>query len=323
MLLAAFCCEHCSAYAMTSQPVAMEPGLAEFARDRVREVVGTAVRQVDPLSAGAGRSVLMVTLAGPPGTVVMKVAGRCDRSEVDFDRTAAASMLARAAGVPVAQVLAADQSCRTGPWRYLIQERVDGMEWRRVRPLLDAEQVEAAHQQIAQAVLAMQSVRLGSFGELDAGETPVGTDLLTALRHRAQLHIASPDRLQLFHELLDSRAGWFGHATGSTLCHDDLHHANVIFRPRDDRWELAGILDWDKAWAGPAESDVARMAFWDDMTGPRFWTVYRSTMPAEDGLHERTMIYQLLWCLEYDAKTPRHEADTLELCRRLGVRLPR
>jgi aminoglycoside phosphotransferase (APT) family kinase protein len=307
---------------MTSEAVAMEPGLAEFARDRVRAAVGTGVRRVDPVPAEAGHSVLMVTLAGPPGTVVMKVAGRYARSDVDFDRTAAVSRLARAAGAPVAQVLAVDQSCRAGPWRYLIQERVDGMEWRRVRSLLDAEQVEAAHQQIAQAVLAMQSVRFGSFGDLDAGGTPVGTDLLAALRHRAELHIASPDRLRLFRELLDSRAEWFGHATESTLCHDDLHHANVIFRPRDDRWELAGILDWDKAWAGPAESDVARMDFWDDMTGPGFWAVYRAAVPAEDGLHERTMIYQLLWCLEYDARTPRHEADTLRLCRLLGVRLP-
>jgi hypothetical protein len=64
------------------------------------------------------------------------------------------------------------------------------------------------------------------------------------------------------------------------------------------------------------------MAWWDDMTGPGFWSVYRAAVPEEEGWAERALVYQLLWCLEYDQDTPRHRADTVELCRRLGVSLP-
>ena len=64
------------------------------------------------------------------------------------------------------------------------------------------------------------------------------------------------------------RASLFAEQTCSTLCHDDLQHTNLIFRAGHAGWELAGVLDWDKAWAGPGESDIARMSFWDDMTGP-------------------------------------------------------
>ena len=79
------------------------------------------------------------------------------------------------------------------------------------------------------------------------------------------------------------------------------------------------MLDLDKAWAGPPESDVARMAFWDDMTGDGFWEVYNAGVPPAEGRADRALIYQLLWCLEYPVSTPRHRADTASLCRRLGI----
>ena len=104
----------------------------------------------------------------------------------------------------------------------------------------------------------------------------------------------------------------------STLCHDDLQHTNLIFQGGRGSWKLAAVLDWDKAWAGPPESDVARMAFWDDMTGDGFWEVYNAGVPPAEGRADRALIYQLLWCLEYPVSTPRHRADTASLCRRPG-----
>jgi endonuclease/exonuclease/phosphatase family metal-dependent hydrolase len=105
----------------------------------------------------------------------------------------------------------------------------------------------------------------------------------------------------------------------ATLCHDDLHHNNVLFRPDGGDWRLAAVLDWDKAWAGSAESEVARMAFWDDMTGPGFWEVYRASVFPSEAAAERALIYQLLWCLEYDDGSQRHVADTARLRRRLAI----
>lgn len=92
-----------------------------------------------------------------------------------------------------------------------------------------------------------------------------------------------------------------------------------MFRRHGERWELAAILDWDKAWAGPAESDCARVAFWDDMTGPGLWSAYPEGEPRTPEQRVRAMVYQLLWCLEYDDASPRHAADTAALGRRLGV----
>ena len=59
------------------------------------------------------------------------------------------------------------------------------------------------------------------------------------------------------------------------------------------------------------------MAFWDDMTDPVFWSVYRAGVPASDGWEQRALVYQLLWCLEYDVDTARHRQDTAALVARL------
>ena len=115
-----------------------------------------------------------------------------------------------------------------------------------------------------------QSLRFGSFGELKAAGEPAGDDLVPALRRRAELRIADPRWRTTFLDLLDRMSSLFADQMRSTLCHDDLQHTNLIFRAERGSWKLAAVLDWDKAWAGPPESDVARMAFWDDMTGDGF-----------------------------------------------------
>lgn len=298
------------------------PGLEELARAALVDALGTGVRieRVDPVQSAETSTVLRLSLAAPPRHVVFKATRRGAAEGTDYARTAAVVDLARAAGAPVAAVLASDTSERSAPWQYLLQEHVPGTEWRRVRPLLGADEVSAVHASIAEAVLAIQTVRFDGYGELDRRARPAGRTLLDAVRGRARGRIVDRRRRQVFLDLLEQHADLFCDRPGAaTLCHDDLHHGNVVLDRRDGRWRVAGLLDWDKAWAGPAESDPARMGFWDDMTGPASWRTYRAAVPAEPGSEQRALIYQLLWCLEYDVATARHATDTRTLLRRLGA----
>jgi aminoglycoside phosphotransferase (APT) family kinase protein len=298
------------------------PALEDFTRAVVAAVVGVPVAGIEALALDGDRAVLRVTSARSARSarrLVVKVAGRTAGAP-EFERTAAVTARAGAAGVPVPTVLAADDSGRLGPWRYLVLEHLDGTEWRLLRPRLDPDRVAAAHRQLAAAVVALRSVHLDAFGELDAhGRTTGGGDVVTALHHRVELRVRDPRSRAEAHRLLAREAPLFAGVTGPALCHDDLHHGNVLFRPAGDGWQLAALLDWDKAWAGPGESDVARMAFWDDMTGPAFWAAYRRAVPVADGEAERRPIHQLLWCLEYADGSARHAADTAALRRRLGL----
>ena len=103
------------------------------------------------------------------------------------------------------------------------------------------------------------------------------------------------------------------------MCHEDLHQHNILFERRENGWRLATILDFDKAWAGHGESDLARLALWRGMSHEALWKAYQALHAREAGWEERRLIYQLLWCLEFARETPEHLADTRRLSQQLGV----
>jgi aminoglycoside phosphotransferase (APT) family kinase protein len=297
------------------------PLLFDDVRALVSEVIGGSdpVRRVEALQVRDASAVLMVTTAADVGLVV-KVAAAQANDPVCFERTAVLTALARSTGAPVPEVLAADDSLYRSRWRYLIAEHIDGVSWRELRPRLSTSHVAAAHRALAETLLRVQSLRFTAYGELDVhGHPAVGRDIVTALHQRADLRVHDPHARATFHEVLTRDGALFASQGAATLCHDDVHRGNVLFRKSSDGWQLVALLDWDKAWAGPAESDVARMAFWDDMTGPGFWEVYPAPNADDGDAARRALIYQLLWCLEYDDGTARHAADTTRLLRLLTV----
>jgi aminoglycoside phosphotransferase (APT) family kinase protein len=280
-------------------------------RRGVREAVGAAVHDLDVLAAEPARAVVRVTPTGQRPPLVVKVGLR---SEVrgrgaSFAATAAATALAARAGVPTPEVLAARSAGAGSEWGWLVQRAVDGTPWRAVRPGLGEDEVRDVHRRIAEVVLSLQRVRTAGFGDLDADGRTTDDDLPTALHARIDRLVADPADRATLHALLDREPDLAADGPPA-LCHDDLHAHNVLLEERDGRWRITAVLDWDKAWAGPAESDVARLAFWDGMTGPGFWEVYRAAVPEAPGWPRRALLHQLLWCLEYDAPTARHRADT-------------
>lgn len=294
------------------------PALIEFVTDQVSATLGVkaATVRVETARRGAAGWVILVRITDGR-RIVVKSDDVSDAAH--FERTAAVIATAGGAGVPVPRVLSADDSGRAGPWAFLILEYVDGLPWRELRPRLSTGEAHAAHKQIGAAIAALHTVRFGSFGELDSRLQPTGDTLLAALRLRAELRIADRERRMIFDLALARHEQVFDPLVEPTLCHDDLHHENVVFRRGGSGWELAAILDWDKAWAGPAESDCARVAFWDDMTGPGFWAAYPGARPRSAEQRTRAEMFQLLWCLEYDDPSPRHAADTARLRFRLDV----
>jgi aminoglycoside phosphotransferase (APT) family kinase protein len=297
----------------------LSPEVEDAVRGAVREAVGAAPDFLDVLAAEPGRAVVRVTGANLPDPLVVKVAAPSPARGrgADLEATAAAMALAAAAGVPVPEVLGARSAGPRQDVGYLVQRSVDGTPWRELRPRLGEDEVRSVHRRLAEVVLALQSVRPAGFGDLDAAGRPAGDDLRTALHRRTDRLVADPaDRAEV-HALLDREPDVLDGA-GATLCHDDLHAENVLLARGGGGWRVTAVLDWDKAWAGPAESDVARLAFWDGMTGPGFWQVYRAAVPEAPGWPRRALLHQLLWCLEYDVGTDRHRADTAAVRAALG-----
>jgi len=256
--------------------------------------------------------VMIAELREPTLTVVIKIAGENAPLNHDFERTA---MLHQLVGVqtrvPIAEILAVGVF---DAWQYLIKEHIPGEVWRNVYPRLDVRQKRDAHQQIGAAVAQIHAISFPAFGEIGAADSENFRD---ALENRTKWSIQNPRLHGIILSLIAEHEALFRGINKARLCHEDLHHQNILFRETGSGWELATILDFEKAWAGHAEIDLARLEFWDGMVGDGFWEGYGAAF--DPGYAQRRLIYQLLWCLEYAAPTERHLRDTQWVCEQLGI----
>lgn len=170
----------------------------------------------------------------------------------------------------------------------------------------------------------LHHVRFPAFGELTStAQVAAAPSYLAALQARATQCIKAVPLREYFLAALERYAEWFADVTEAGLCHEDLHGWNILFAPQTagaaDEWQLTALLDFDKAWAGYHESDLARLEFWTGMTSAAFWEGYTANREIAPGFLQRKLLYQLFWCLEYARATPRHLADTRRVCAALHL----
>jgi Phosphotransferase enzyme family len=300
---------------------------ARIEQDELYRLVGSATGHAGRLASFEviqGRTdyaVIRARLDNPSLTVIVKLAGPNTPIGCPFDRTAAIMDLVRAqTPVPICEVLATDVSYRAWPWRYLITTYLEGRTWASARELLGEQNSRQLYGDLGRMVGLLHSIRFAAAGELlPSAEIDSGTPYHAALMARARRRIANPEHAGLFVTLLAERAELFADLAGATLCHEDLNPHNILLEERDGQWRVAAFLDFDSAWAGHGESDLARLQLWHGMTGPGFLPAYEAVLPIAPGYLARRPIYQLLWCLEYADPTPEHHADTAMVCAELGI----
>lgn len=289
----------------------------------LRTVIGPQTRLVDYQVANQEPDywVLLARLSQPDLEVVIKLAGPAAQMAAQFDRTAAINRLvAQSTTIPMPEVLGVDATLQKWPWRYLIYTFLPGSEWRDVRGQLTGPELALAQRQIGDAVAQLHQITFPAFGEIGSdGQVAQPTlSCLAALKRHAARIILSPRLQEAFLSALELRSACFEPIQEIGLCHEDLHHGNILFTQRAGHWQLATLLDFDKAWAGPPESDLARLEIWRGMTSLDFWAAYQARRSVDDGYVQRRGIYQWLWCLEFARSTPAHLADTRQVCQELG-----
>lgn len=265
--------------------------------------------------------VLLATLRHPSLEVVIKLAGPCAPHPCPFDRTALFHRLVKTrTTIPMAEVLAVDVSYQRWPWRYFIKTYLPGQEWAAVRSRLNQQELYHAYQQIGQAIAQLHTIPFPQFGEVEPdGSVSSQEGYLSAFTERAHQRIKNPRLVALLLDVIADHLDLFSSVRNATLCHEDLHGHNILFRQERDQWQLSTILDFDKAWAGHHESDLARLDLWTGMAGEGFWPAYQTICSVADEYMQRRPIYQLFWCLEYAQAAPTHIADTQRICAQLGI----
>lgn len=282
-------------------------------RDLLRDVLGTGcqVTGCTLLKDQPGYRVWKVNLRRPTLSLVVKLAGETSQYASSFERTAAIHRLVRKnTSIPMPEVLLAGPY---GPWRVFIKTFISGQELAAIRPALSGEETRAIQAQVGDAVAQIHSIHLAGFGPIDAfGQVEDPRPAAEALEVHARHIIPHPADLDLFLAALEARRHLFTNAEVASLCHEDLHAHNIIFSHANKSWQLATILDFEKAWAGPRESDLARMDLWK-MTADPFWQAYNARRPLDPGYPQRRALLQLLWCLEVAWDDAGHRATTAAL----------
>ena len=266
-------------------------------------------------------TVLQARLQQPELHVVVKLAGQMCRVPCPFDRSAAINRMLRTyTNIPNSAVIAHDISYQQFPWSYMISTWIPGETLASIRPHLDDTQRRDVARQMGTVIATMHTVPFEQFGELAPnGTLPFGAPFLQALADRVRRRIHDQRRGDLFLEALREHSRYFAGVTQAQLTHEDLNPDNLIFHLQEDRWVLAGVLDFESAWAGCHESDLARLELWHGMTSEDFWDAYSEVRAVAPEYPRRRPLFQLLWCIEYGARTPQHVADIRAVCRTLGI----
>lgn len=295
----------------------------ELVQQLLHQILSTKTQLVD-YQIGNRRHdylVLLLRLRHPSLQVVVKLAGPEAAMASEFERTAMLHRLVAAhTTIPMSEVLAVDTTCRAWPWRYFVKTWIPGLEWAVAAQRMGKDELSSAYRQIGHAVAQLHNLGFPAFGELPAAESGQGPETyLAALTEHARHIITQPHLQDLFFSALDKLRNLFLDVRQACLCHEDLHKHNILFQYRARQWHLATILDFDKAWAGHHETDLARLDLWKGMTSREFWRSYRASHAVEPLYEQRRPVYQLLWCLECAWPTREHLADTQRLCTELGL----
>jgi aminoglycoside phosphotransferase (APT) family kinase protein len=216
------------------------------------------VTAAEPLTAGLRNTNYRLAIAGRPEPVVLRLY-TADPSACR--REAALAELAAARGVPVPAFLAlapeADPPIAVTSW-------VDGVGLDELLRAAEPKPIEAAVRDAGRVLAAIHAIRLTGTGFLAedlsvatpldvAAEWPAHVAYFLGRRAGERLGQALRERLRAF---VAANAAWLEPLAGAkTLVHGDYKPWNLLAR-RDGRG-IAGVLDWEFAFAGAPLVDVA------------------------------------------------------------------
>jgi aminoglycoside phosphotransferase (APT) family kinase protein len=280
--------------------------------DTVRQVLGCGSRVLRWYVQRPDYGVAVVDAEGQH-LVVKLASGNSDRPWRDFEVMSTLTRLA-APHVPVPEVIAASPT-------YLISRHVQGLTWDELFPRLDARQKAVGQWQLGEVAAQLTAVPFPTFGQIDkSGNVIDGEATVPALVKRLERRVKSLRSREFFLNVLFSHATSFRNIT-PTLTHEDLNPYNVVFEMREELPVLTGVLDFEAAWAGVGESDLARLELWRLTGGRAVRAGYESIKSPDEGYGARRPVLQLLWCLEYADQFPTsdHQAVTDQVCHELGI----
>jgi aminoglycoside phosphotransferase (APT) family kinase protein len=207
------------------------------------------------------------------------------------------SLLLSRTSVPVARIVAFDDSHEIVDREFLIMERLPG------RPLTEMGRVDydRAHRQVGRHLAEVHRLTADRYGYLGAHRPmePQAAwaaaftimwskmiDDITAVGHY------SPHEAAMMRDMLDRHLALFDRPVASSLLHMDIWHQNILV---DQAGNVTGLVDWDRALWGDPEIEFAVLDYCG-ISEPAFWEGYgreRDLSPAAQIRQVFYLLYEL------------------------------
>jgi len=168
--------------------------------------------------------------------------------------------------VPLAAILAADDSKRVLDRNYLVMTKLEGDLLVSVIDRLGPDQLDVVDRETGAALAAMHRVRIDAFGYL--GQDGVGQPYATNGDYMAAQFakkLSEFDALggelgttRAVRRYVDRHLHVFDACAEAVFCHDDCHEGNILVSDASDGWHVSGILDLENAVAGDPLLDLAK-----------------------------------------------------------------
>jgi aminoglycoside phosphotransferase (APT) family kinase protein len=210
------------------------------------------------------------------------------------------ALLRAKTGIPVAKVIAFDDTHRVIGRDFLLMERLPGMPMS-LAPFFDENMVlEQVGAYLAQAH-ALHASEYGYLGEHKPLPARSGwLDAFVAMWQAllkdvlATGHYSASEHAMML-RLLDNHLACFDRKTPASLLHMDVWGQNILV---DNAGNVSGIIDWDRALWGDPEIEFAVLDYCGIST-PAFWDGYGQRRETSPEAHVRNLFYLLYEVQKY------------------------
>ena len=203
-------------------------------------------------------------------------------------------------GLPVAEVLAFDDSHDLIDRDYLLLERLPG------RPLTEAHYVDYSYvlYQMGRYLAELHQLKRGQYGYLGAhhpmepqSSWPEAFRVMwnKLIDDIAAIGYYDESESGFLRSLLDRRMEIFDRPVVSSLLHMDIWHQNILV---DQQGKVTGIVDWDRALWGDPEIEFAVLDYCG-VSNPPFWDGYGKARDESAEANLRSAFYLLYEIQKY------------------------
>lgn len=261
----------------------------------------TIVISFRELKGGLFNTTYLVNIGKPLKKLVLRIAPINQELLIDFEKTMMSReeniyKLLQDKGVPTPRVIKYDNTCEVIPREYILLEYVEGIPLS--SPLFPEEYREKIQYDLGAYTAKIHGIKASNFGWasekfLENGFKSWGefikvfTDEISEKAYNN--NVFEESYIKEFNDFFHNNINLFDIKEEPSLIHNDLWEPNIIVKPVGNSWDIAAIIDADRALYGHREYEFV---LWSN--NPSFMRGYNSELDMSPEGRLRRKAYALI-----------------------------